>query len=49
MACLVIAFIFWLIRVARIVIHFFKLLEIREFYKDALRISEVSSIITFFN
>lgn len=40
MACLVIAFIFWLIRVARIVIHFFKLLEIRAFYKDALRISE---------
>ena len=42
--CLVIAFIFWLIRVARIVIHFFKLLEIRAFYKNALRISEVSKV-----
>ena len=39
--CLVIAFIFWLIRVARIVIHFFKLMEIWAFYKNALRISEV--------
>lgn len=38
--CLVIAFIFWLIRLARIVIHFFKLLEIRAFYKNALRIPE---------
>ena len=42
--CLVIAFIFWLIRVARIVIHFFKLLEIRASYKNALRISEVSKV-----
>ena len=42
--CLVIAFIFWLIRVARIVIHFFKLLEIRAFYKNALRISEVGLV-----
>lgn len=38
--CLVIAFIFWLIRLARIVIHFFKLLEIRAFYRNALRIPE---------
>ena len=39
--CLVIAFIFWLIRLARIVVHFFKLMEIRAFYKNALRITEV--------
>ena len=39
--CLVIAFIFWLIRFARIVVHFFKLMEIRAFYKNALRITEV--------
>ena len=39
--CLVIAFIFWLIRLARIVVHFFKLMEIRAFYKSALRITEV--------
>lgn len=38
--CLVIAFIFWLIRLARIVVHFFKLMEIRAFYKNALRITE---------
>ena len=43
-ACLIIAFIFWLIRVARIVVHFFKLLEIRAFYKNALRITEVGTI-----
>ncbi|KAK2562122.1 Autophagy-related protein 9A [Acropora cervicornis] len=39
-ACLTLAFIFWLIRLARIAIHFFKLLEIRAFYKNALGIPE---------
>lgn len=43
-ACLTLAFIFWLIRLARIAIHFFKLLEIRAFYKNALGIPEVRVI-----
>ena len=47
--CLIIAFVFWLIRVARIVIHFFKLLEIRAFYKNALRISEVDNVLMKLN
>ncbi|XP_031565210.1 autophagy-related protein 9A-like [Actinia tenebrosa] len=38
--CLVIALIFWLIRLARLVVYFFKLLEIHSFYKNALQISE---------
>ena len=45
-ACHVVAFLFWLIRLIRIVIYFFKLLEIRSFYKHALRITEVCIIIT---
>ena len=44
-ACLILAFIFWLIRLARIVIHFFKLLEIWAFYKNALGIPEVRIVI----
>lgn len=42
--CFVIVFIFWLIRVVRIVIYFFKFLEIRVFYKNVLRILEVSKV-----
>ncbi|EDO42966.1 predicted protein, partial [Nematostella vectensis] len=38
--CLVIALLFWFIRLARVFIYFFKLLEIRMFYKNALKIPE---------
>ncbi|KAK3740169.1 hypothetical protein QZH41_014089 [Actinostola sp. cb2023] len=38
--CLMIALVFWLIRLARVVVYFFKLLEIRSFYTNALMISE---------
>lgn len=38
---LVIAFLFWLVRVTRVTLNFFKLLEIRSFYRDALHITEV--------
>ena len=38
---LLIAFIFWLVQVARVTLNVFKLLEIKSFYRDALHITEV--------
>ena len=38
---LLIAFLFWTIRVAKVFLYFFKLLEIKSFYRDALHITEV--------
>ena len=38
---LVIAFLFWLVQVTRVTLNFFKLLEIRYFYREALYITEV--------
>lgn len=38
---LIIAFLFWAVRVAKVLFYFFKLLEIKSFYRDALHITEV--------
>ena len=40
---LLIAFLFWSVRVAKVFLYFFKLLEIKAFYRDALHITEVSA------
>ncbi|XP_046840849.1 autophagy-related protein 9A-like [Xenia sp. Carnegie-2017] len=37
---LLIAFLFWTIRATKVFLYFFKLLEIKNFYRDALNISE---------
>lgn len=38
--CLTIAFLFWLLRVVKVVYHFFQFLEIKSFYITALKINE---------
>ena len=42
--CLVIALLFWLLRLIKVIYNIFKYMEIKAFYTYALKISAVSSL-----
>jgi hypothetical protein len=42
---LLIASLFWAVRVAKVFLYFFQLLEIKSFYRDVLHITEVGILV----